>query len=334
WIRDALSGLHADVGRYTSTEAADDLDDVREALGYDRIDLYGGSYGATLAQYYLRRHGEHARAVLLDGGTLLHVPVFELIARRSDRALASALERCRDDTACRSAYPDPTGDLASVTATLARDPVTVAVRTPVSTHDVVVTERAFAGAIHALLLESRSAEIPGLLRRAAGGDLSGIAAVVADRESDADGYRQLMTWAIRCSEPWAAFRPRRVSALGRGSYLVEEQLADALTTRLVCDVMPPLPDRGGDDEPVRSDVPVLLLNGTEDPQDPPANVAGAARQLTGSLTVAVPGYGHTVGHVGCLPQVVAAFLAAGGVDGLDTGCVAEMPAPSFELPSS
>jgi pimeloyl-ACP methyl ester carboxylesterase len=53
WMHDSLAALDADPRFYTSAVAADDLDDVRAALGYDTIDLYGASYGGTLAQYYL-----------------------------------------------------------------------------------------------------------------------------------------------------------------------------------------------------------------------------------------------------------------------------------------
>ena len=66
---------------YTTSEAMDDLDDVREALGYDKINLVGYSYGATAAQYYLRQHEEHVRTMTLGGGSLLDVPVFELWAQ-------------------------------------------------------------------------------------------------------------------------------------------------------------------------------------------------------------------------------------------------------------
>ena len=111
WLKKALAGLDADPRFYASRQAADDLDDVRAALGYDRIDIYGASYGATLAQYYLRQHESHVRSVVLDGGTLLDVPIFERLPRSSQAALDSVLERCVADTACHATFPDPAGDL-------------------------------------------------------------------------------------------------------------------------------------------------------------------------------------------------------------------------------
>lgn len=332
WIDDALDGLDADLGRYTSTEAADDLDDVREALGYAVVDLYGGSYGATLAQYYIRQHAEHVRAAVLDGGTLLDVPIFELLARRSQQALDSVFARCRADRACRETFPDPAGDLSSVIATLERHPATVETRTPTSTRGVLVTAEGFADAIHQLLVRSRAGEIPSVLRRATEGDLAPIAVLVAESEATSSSLRQLMPWAIRCSEPWAVNDGKRVSALGRGSYLRQAQARDARMAGWICDAMPAFDERRSDGRPVRTAIPVLLLNGAEDPQDPPANVADAPVELPNSLTIEVSGYGHTVGHLGCLPRLTAGFFEAGSTEGLDTSCAEDLAPPPFVVP--
>jgi hypothetical protein len=88
----------------------------------------------------------------------------------------------------------------------------------------------------------------------------------------------------------------------------------------------------GDADAVRTDVPLLWLAGDGDPQDPPSGLAGVAAQQPHSAVVVLPAQQHVVGHLGCLPSVVAAFVAVGNVDGLDTACVAAgSPAPPFRL---
>jgi hypothetical protein len=77
---------------------------------------------------------------------------------------------------------------------------------------------------------------------------------------------------------------------------------------------------------------VLPINGAEDPQDPPSNVADAPTELPNSLELSPAGLGHVVGYMGCLPDVVGAFLEAASVEGLDTSCVAEMTPPPFATP--
>lgn len=66
---------------------------------------------------------------------------------------------------------------------------------------------------------------------------------------------------------------------------------------------------------------MLLILGDADPQNPPANVADAPRELPNSLTVVLPGHAHTVGNLGCMPSIIEAFVQAGTVDGLDVSCV-------------
>jgi hypothetical protein len=51
---------------YRTSAAADDVNDVRDALGYDEITLYGDSYGTFWAQSYAFRHGETLNALVLD----------------------------------------------------------------------------------------------------------------------------------------------------------------------------------------------------------------------------------------------------------------------------
>jgi pimeloyl-ACP methyl ester carboxylesterase len=88
-----------------------------------------------------------------------------------------------------------------------------------------------------------------------------------------------------------------------------------------------------DAAPATSDVPILFTVGSADPQDPPANIAAALERFPNSLTIVAEGHGHTVSHLGCLPSVVDAFIAAGTVDGLDTSCVRDgVPLPPFRLP--
>jgi predicted esterase len=137
-----------------------------------------------------------------------------------------------------------------------------------------------------------------------------------------------MFWSIECFEGWAAHDRDRIAVAGGGSYYLPVMLDADRDLDLGCSLMPRVPTPADDERPVRSDVSVLLLNGTLDPQDPPANVADAATELPNSLVI-VATQAHTFGHVGCMPDVVAAFIETGTVVGLDTTCVDELPTPPF-----
>jgi pimeloyl-ACP methyl ester carboxylesterase len=66
-IKGCIGKLDADLRKYTTPIAMDDLDDVRDALGYAELNLWGTSYGTRAALVYLRQHPEHVRSVILDG---------------------------------------------------------------------------------------------------------------------------------------------------------------------------------------------------------------------------------------------------------------------------
>ena len=95
-----LAGYDADPRLYTTTIAMDDLDDVRAHLGYDRINLYGGSYGTRAALVYLRQHDDRVRSVVLDGVAPpdMRLPLF--MARDAQRALDKLLADCAADRRC------------------------------------------------------------------------------------------------------------------------------------------------------------------------------------------------------------------------------------------
>jgi pimeloyl-ACP methyl ester carboxylesterase len=95
----------ADLTRYTTPIAMDDLDDVRAWLGYDKINLIGLSYGTRAALVYMRQHPEHVRRVVLLGvaPTYAKLPLYH--ARNGQRAMLLLLDECAADAACAKAYP-------------------------------------------------------------------------------------------------------------------------------------------------------------------------------------------------------------------------------------
>ena len=158
--------------------------------------------------------------------------------------------------------------------------------------------------------------------------------ITAEYSSDPlDDAMPLMSAIIRCSEAWARYDPAEVARLGAGSYYLDAQLANANLQATLCRAAPRGIVPADDEAPATSDVPVLFTVGSADPQDPPANIAAAADRFPNSSIVIAEGHGHTVSHLGCLPSLVDAFVAAGSVEGLDTSCVADgMPLPPFRLP--
>ena len=103
----------ADLTLYTTNIAMDDLDDVRAALGYDQIDLYGGSYGTRAALVYLRRHPKHVRTVILHGVAPTNQFMPRSFPQDTERALQGVLSECEADEACHTAFPNVKADASA-----------------------------------------------------------------------------------------------------------------------------------------------------------------------------------------------------------------------------
>ncbi len=332
WMRDGLAALDADPRFYTSTAAADDLDDVRAALGYDQIDLYGTSYGGTLAQYYLRQHPDHVRVAVLDGSTPLDVPVLERIAANSQAAIDLLFTRCAADAACHTAFPR----LESEWSTLVQRSETgieTDVVDPATGQHAVVDALMVGRSIHdALLTGATAAQVPLAIHLASEGQWGPASELIP--ASPDGGSSLVMTDEIFCSEAWARFDPSEVERAGAGSYALPMELARAQARAARCRYLPKGVVPADDASPVRTTIPVLWLTGDGDPQDPPANLTAVPSQQPHSAIVVMPAQEHVVGHLGCGPALIAAFVDAGTADGLDTSCVAKGadPSPTFRLP--
>ena len=322
------AGLKGRPQLYTTSIAVRDLDAVRAALGYGRINLYGVSYGTRVVQHYLRRYGSQARTVVLDGVLAPDRALGPETPLDAQRALELMFARCGRESACAAAFPGLAERFAALSSALAVRPRSVTLPDPASgqPRTVEFDALALAGAVRLLNYSTvTTALLPLLIDRAAAGDYAPLASqlLLLGQHLDAQ-VAYGMNAAVVCTEDVpSAVRVDR-AALAR-TYLGTSQI-DGLTA--LCDGWP----RGRVDAdlyaPLASPVPALLLSGEADPVTPPASGARAAQGFRDSLHVVVPGQGHGQLGLPCAGRVIAAFLDAGTARGLEAGCLARArPAP-------
>jgi pimeloyl-ACP methyl ester carboxylesterase len=329
----ALLVARADVAYYTTSLAVRDLEQVRTALGYERINLYGSSYGTRVAQHYLRHFPARTRSVILDGVVPVAQPVGPSAAIDAEAALEGILRRCAQDSACRERFGDPASDYHTVRAALRVSTVPISVRDPTTGDD-----RSFEfGADHlasVLRLLSYTSEYAALLplllhAAAAQEDYAPLAAQYLMVER---AYAQTiavgMHNSVVCAEDVPLFAAYAVDRARLASTYLGTRQLDGLVS--VCRVWP----RGEVDAdlhaPLTSAVPALLLSGSDDPVTPPAFAHEAARSFTHHLELVLEGFGHGQLTVPCVDRVMAQFVARGSVEALDVSCVrAARPLPFF-----
>lgn len=313
-VRSCLASASRDPRHDTTVAAALDLDQVRKALGYDKIGIYGVSYGVTMGLAYLQRFSTHVRAAVLDSGSLLSVPLEQQAAVHAQQAFDQLASRCAATPSCARSY-DPAADLAATLAHLAAHPAKVTLPGPDGGpgQASTVTGAAVLSVVQRQLASIQTAvQLPAQLHLMAGGQwaaaISSMGLSTADLPGDSTALQAV---TIGCGDTWNAMNPATVAQQGP-SVFTSAVVANAEEARALCAAWPHDPGVSG---VVRSDVPVVFLNGTADPVDPPANVAGATATMPNALLVAVPGIAHFTlswnPSPGCLVAASNAFLQAG-----------------------
>ena len=310
----------ADVAFYTTPAYVADLDAVRAALGYERINLWGGSYGTRAAQEYVRRYSQHVRSVVLDGVAPPDLRISLDIWPTREAALAQLFATCADASACKRAYPDLNATLAAIQKDLGpgrrvrvTDPRTGAAREVTLNFDLVI------GALHALIYAPEFASlIPAVLARAQAGDFAPLAAAALTMTDDVNRSMNLaLHYAVTCAED----APRISAADAKQAFETLRAPALAESNLAACDGWPRPALPADFNAPLVSDKPVLILSGGLDPVTPPANGKKVAETLPNSRHVIAAGYGHIVSAHACAPRLIEKFIDEAGFGTLPQSCL-------------
>ena len=326
-----LVGRGIDPAQYTTAAWVDDLDAVRAALGYPKINLWGGSYGTRAALEYLRRHPDHVRSVVLDGVAPPSMIVSLDVWPSRDRALDAIIERCAGVPACRAAHPDLTATLASIRAKLAPSGRDVLVTDP-RTGDRQPMHLTFDHVVAALQPLTYSPELsallPDVITRAKADDYGPLlAAAQLVTGGLTEQVNVPLHYSVTCTEdvPRASAEARRSLDGVRSKALAERVLA-------VCDVWPHGKAPTEAATPVTSAIPVLILSGGLDPVTPSSGGDLVAKTLANSRHIVARGYGHIVSSHACAPRLIAAFIDDPSFASLPAACVAHFETSTVPAP--
>lgn len=328
-----LAGLDADPRFYTTSVAVDDLERVRKALGYERFDVYGGSYGTRVGLHYLRKYPQSVRTLIIDGVVPADMSLGPDIALVAQQALEKMFARCAAAAECAANFGDIKLVFQELRDALRSEPRTVVLADPVTgvPRDVILNYDRFAIATRLLSYAPESvALLPLLLFEAARnqhpGPLAAQAVMIENSLSEALSFG--MHNSVVCAEDVPFYNDENVdrAALGE-TYLGSSQL-DLLQS--ICKVWPAGVIDPDFKAPVISDLPVLLLSGSADPITPPAYAERAARTLRNHLHLVGKDMGHILAGVGCVPRLMARYVEEASLENVASTCVdAIAPMPFF-----
>ena len=325
-----LASYDADPSLYTTPIAMDDLDEVRAALGYEKINLWGGSYGTRAALVYVRQHGDRVRTMTIDGVAPFGLKLPLSVAKDGQRALDRVFDDCVADVACNKAFPDLRARFDKMLGELRSKPIDAKVAHPLTGEPTTAKIQAkhFAGIVRALLyVPELAALVPYTIDRATKGDFAPFVAQAWAFGASMD-IAAGMFLSVVCAEDVPFTMPEEIAEATRGSFVGADFMQETLDA---CKVWPRGKVAPDYRKPVHSDVPTLILSGELDPVTPAAYGEEAKRDLPNSEHRIVSGMGHGTTHPGCVGNLIADFVKVGSARGLDPVCLRAKHRPPFTV---
>ena len=320
----------ANLKLYTTAIAMDDIDEVRSALGYDRINVYGGSYGSTAALAYLRQYPMQVRTMAIFGVAPTSAKIPLSFSKGVQDAMDRLFKDCAADSTCHAAYPDLEDDFKKVMAQFDKGPVEVTATNVFtrSSQKVTVTRDAFVDGIRQVLyVPAAAAALPALIHLGAQGNLGALVGTAFQIVQAIDSrIARGMQFSVICSEDVPFMTAEEIKTTSANSFYGDARVRP---TMRACTEWPQAKVSATFLEPVKSDVPALLLAGELDPVTPPWLAETVLRTLSKGRLIVIPNATHA--SYECVENLVADFIDKGTTEGLDVSCVHQIKRPPFTI---
>jgi len=299
-----------DLSAYNSAASAADINDLRLALGYGQLNLYGDSYGTRLALTVMRDFPGAVRSVVLDSTYPLEVNLYTALAPNAERAFNVLFDDCAADSTCNAPYPNLRAVFYNLVDQLNANPTTVflsvgGVDYPILLTGDLLIDVLFVGMYNPAV----TATMPKMIYQVQRGDYS----ILRNRLSlyfDTSGALGMGT-SVQCAEevPFNSGQDAYAAAQG-----VQPEIAGFFPQSVqylftVCQDWTGTTPDPRENQPVSSDIPTLVLAGEFDPITPPAWGQMTASHLSNSYYFEFRGNGHWVTRSSpCALSIMLAFL--------------------------
>jgi pimeloyl-ACP methyl ester carboxylesterase len=318
-----------DLNAYNNYANADDVNAVRQALGYDQIIVYGTSYGAQLAQFVMQRHPEILAAAILDGANALSKVEWEqdngVVA---EEAIRRFLAMCAADQPCASSYEDPQGLLDAAIEKIQAAPLQLDYYS-IEVEDDVSIEIDLGEFSYAMELMANHPSWKRLIPFVLDDIVNGDAQIFADlflaqsiSESEKDSFPVLMHLAMVCSDdpPQAEISFDQSDESMFASSAEQTNATWYADGCAAVDVEPLGPETDID---VTADIPTLLFSGGFDLRTPPFRNQEVADHLPNSRVITFE-YGEHIQYVtyaACVGEITHEFVSdPSALDSIDASC--------------
>ena len=311
-----------DLAGFTTREIVSDMIDIRRLLRIEKWTLWGGSYGSLLALETLRRDEAAVRSVVISGILPPHLANQALFRRYEVRALRRMIAACHAQKKCRKAFPKLEKTMYRAIKRLRRKPINTAIvgGDNMGGHFYEIDDKMLMNAMFGMLYRRKSMRYLPMLFKSTLGEVDRAYVDSIAAGTDASYYRSssslALLFAVDCNdriiigaEPPDGTGKGKPFAFSRYYRLFRKHMERRLEVDLkLCRIWRATKKSTVDPEPVRSKVPVLLINGYLDPVTPPENAREAAKYLPNSHLFIMRHASHAAELTKCGVKIKRAFI--------------------------
>jgi pimeloyl-ACP methyl ester carboxylesterase len=305
----------ADLSAYNSRASAADVHDLHRALGFNEVNLWGGSYGTRLALEVMRRYPEDLRSVVLDAVYPPDVDLYVEAPANFQRSLTRLFESCAANQVCNEAYPGLEAALFNTVDELNAEPVLRQITNPYTgeSHEALISGDALLSLVFQLLYDSKVRYfIPRIIYDVSQGDYNYLEKAFGSLLLSSSISSRGMMFSVQCREElpfssWDEYQ-KQIELHAQLAGMYQGSILGDLIFRgcEIWDVGTAQPEAN---QPVVSQVPTLILSGEFDPITPPAWGFRAAESLDNAFPYEFPGIGHGASVADQCPlSMMTAFL--------------------------
>lgn len=325
-IPQCLQQMDAAPQFYTTDLAMHDLEAIRQYLGYNQFNLWGGSYGTRAALAFLRMYPDSVRSVIIDGVAPPDIALPTFIERDASAALEKVFVDCAEQSVCATAYPNLRQHYVELLDRL-QQPQKIMLRDGVDNSEREVTvSRDMIVAVLRFTLYGRETQrlTPYLIEQTYAGNFQPLAGIT----TPAAGVNNAMMASVLCNEDIHLVNIGAVKDGDKSNYLIRSPLfTDPMM--LSCELWPKrkVPDEYFD--PVVSDKPVLIFSGALDPVTPPSWGEQVAKTLSNSRHFVVDGFAHNTMSSICTGNMLNTFVETADINSVKTECLEKLTRRPF-----
>lgn len=328
---DRLEGDGVNLAAYNSVASSHDIEAIRTTLGYERLNIWGISYGTRLAQTYMRLYSNSVRAAVIDSVEPVAADVNELIPTSSKRSIEMLFDACAADAGCAAAYPDFETEFWALVDQLNDTPADVTFTdADGNEHTRKFTGDDLAGTTFGAMYDKYLfAAMPQVIAEASQGNFDAIGVLESLDQLQGEYFSDGMYQSVVCHEE-VPFESRDDLAdnapddenFGQLSVFTDEGNFDS------CEFWEAGRAPEVENKPVNSDIPTLVLTGSFDPITPPSYAQQVADHLGNVSLFEFPTEGHGVSTTECGTAMIGAFVDDPS-KAPDDSCIDDMPGPAW-----